>query len=65
MFLGNRARPVRMADNLTIICEPVFYTMWDPQHLTTLLAPWPVTEIALLLLYILPFIFLIETVEFD
>jgi hypothetical protein len=29
-FLGNRARPVRKADNLTAICEPTVYTMWDP-----------------------------------
>jgi hypothetical protein len=38
MFLGSRARPVRRADNLTAICEPIVYTMWDPQHLTTLQA---------------------------
>jgi hypothetical protein len=23
MFLGNRARPARKADNLTAICEPI------------------------------------------
>jgi hypothetical protein len=38
MFLGSRARPVRRADNLTTIREPTVYTIWDPQHLTTLLA---------------------------
>jgi hypothetical protein len=30
MFLGSGARPVRKADNLTAICEPNVYTMWDP-----------------------------------
>jgi hypothetical protein len=34
MFLGSRARPVSRADNLASICEPIVYTMWDPQHLT-------------------------------
>jgi hypothetical protein len=34
MFLASRARPVRKADNLTAVCEPIGYTMWDPQHLT-------------------------------
>jgi hypothetical protein len=38
MFLGSRARPVRGADNLTTICEPIIWTMWDPQHLATLSA---------------------------
>jgi hypothetical protein len=38
MFLGSEVRPVRKADNLTAICEPTVYTMWDPQHLTTLQA---------------------------
>jgi hypothetical protein len=34
----NRARTVRKADNLAAICEPIVYTMWNPQHLTTLQA---------------------------
>jgi hypothetical protein len=38
MFLGSRARPVRRADNVTAICEPIVYTLWDPQHLTTVQA---------------------------
>jgi hypothetical protein len=46
MFLGSRARPVHRADNLAAICEP---TEWDPQHFTTLQAPRPLTEVALLL----------------
>jgi hypothetical protein len=29
-------RPARKADNLTAICEPTVYKMWEPQHLTTL-----------------------------
>jgi hypothetical protein len=27
MFLGSRARPVRTADNLAAICEPIVYIM--------------------------------------
>jgi hypothetical protein len=30
MFLGNKVRWVRRADNITAICEPIVYTMWDP-----------------------------------
>jgi hypothetical protein len=30
------ARPARMADNLTDICEPIVQKMWDPRHLTKL-----------------------------
>jgi hypothetical protein len=34
---GGEGRPAREADNLTPICEPIVYNMWEPQHLTTLL----------------------------
>jgi hypothetical protein len=30
MFLVSRERPVRRADKLAAICEPIVYTMWDP-----------------------------------
>jgi hypothetical protein len=30
IFLGSKVRPVRGADNLTAIYEPIVYTMWDP-----------------------------------
>jgi hypothetical protein len=30
MFLGNKVRLVRKADNLTAIYEPIVWTMWDP-----------------------------------
>jgi hypothetical protein len=30
MFLGSKVRQVRRADNLTAICEPNVWTMWDP-----------------------------------
>jgi hypothetical protein len=33
---GGEGRTVRKADNLTAICEPIVYKMWEPQHLTTL-----------------------------
>jgi hypothetical protein len=38
IFLGGKGRPARKADNLTAICEPIFYKMWDPLRLTTLWA---------------------------
>jgi hypothetical protein len=38
MFLGSKVRPVRGADNLTAVYEPIVYTMWHPQHLTSLYA---------------------------
>jgi hypothetical protein len=31
-------RPTRKADNLTAICEPIVYKMWEPRRLTTLWA---------------------------
>jgi hypothetical protein len=34
----SRARPVRRANNLAAICQPIVYTMWEPQHLVTLQA---------------------------
>jgi hypothetical protein len=33
---GTKAWLVRRADNLTAICEPIVYTIWGSQHLTTL-----------------------------
>jgi hypothetical protein len=30
MFLESKVRQVRKADNLTAICEPIVWTMWDP-----------------------------------
>jgi ABC-type cobalt transport system substrate-binding protein len=36
MFQGSKVRRERKVDNLTAIYEPIIYTMWDPQHLTTL-----------------------------
>jgi hypothetical protein len=38
IFLGGKGRPVRKADNLTAICEPIVYIMWEPRRLTTLWA---------------------------
>jgi hypothetical protein len=32
---GGEGRPARNAD-LTAICEPIVYKMWEPQHLTAL-----------------------------
>jgi hypothetical protein len=29
-------RPAREADNLTAICEPIVWKMWEPRRLTTL-----------------------------
>jgi hypothetical protein len=33
---GGEGRPARKADNLTAICEPIVYKMWELQHLTAL-----------------------------
>jgi hypothetical protein len=33
---GVKGRPECKADNLTAMCEPIVYAMWDPRHLTTL-----------------------------
>jgi hypothetical protein len=35
---GGEGRLARKADNLTAICEPTVYKMWEPQHLTALWA---------------------------
>jgi hypothetical protein len=35
---GGKGRPVRKADNLTGICEPIMYKMSEPRRLTTLWA---------------------------
>jgi hypothetical protein len=32
---GGEGRPARKAD-LTTICEPIVYKMWEPEHLTIL-----------------------------
>jgi hypothetical protein len=40
IVLGSRARPVRRADSLAAICEPIVWTMWEPRRLTT---PWAST----------------------
>jgi hypothetical protein len=34
--VGDKVLPARKADNLTVICEPNVYTMWDPRRLTIL-----------------------------
>jgi hypothetical protein len=38
IFLGGKGQPARKADNLTAICEPNIYKMWDSRRLTTLWA---------------------------
>jgi hypothetical protein len=35
---GGKGRTVHGADNLTAICEPIVYKMWEPRRLTTLWA---------------------------
>jgi hypothetical protein len=35
---GGKEWPAGEADNLTTICEPIVYKMWDPRRLTTLWA---------------------------
>jgi hypothetical protein len=38
IYLGGKARPAHKADNLTAICEPIVWKMWEPQPLTPLWA---------------------------
>jgi hypothetical protein len=35
---GGKGRPARKADNLTAICVPIVYKMWEPRRLTNLWA---------------------------
>jgi hypothetical protein len=35
---GGKGWLARNADNLTAICEPIVWKMWEPRHLTTLRA---------------------------
>jgi hypothetical protein len=35
---GGEERPAREAQNITVICEPTVYKMWEPRRLTTLWA---------------------------
>jgi hypothetical protein len=35
---GGKKRPARRADNLTAICEPTVWKMWEPRRLTNLWA---------------------------
>jgi hypothetical protein len=35
---GGKGRPACKAENLTAICEPTVYKMWEPRRLTTLWA---------------------------
>jgi hypothetical protein len=37
LFAG-KERPGPKADNLTAICEPIVYEMWEPRRLTNVLA---------------------------
>jgi hypothetical protein len=32
----DKGQPMLKADNLTAICEPIIYKMWEPRRLTTL-----------------------------
>jgi hypothetical protein len=46
-FPGGKGQLMHKADNLTVICESTVQKMWEPQLLTTLWAPQPVTGIVL------------------
>jgi hypothetical protein len=32
---GGKRRSARKADNLTVVCEPTVYKMWEPRRLKT------------------------------
>jgi hypothetical protein len=38
---GRKGRTDRKAEDLTAICEPIVYKMWEPRRLTT---PWAFTD---------------------
>jgi hypothetical protein len=38
IFLRGKGRHARKADNLTAICEPIVYKIWEPRLLTSLWA---------------------------
>jgi hypothetical protein len=38
---GDEGQPAHRVDNLTTICEPIVYKMWEPQRLTILWASTP------------------------
>jgi hypothetical protein len=38
MYLGVEGQPALKTDNLTAICEPIVYKMWEPLRLTTLMS---------------------------
>jgi hypothetical protein len=46
-------QPARKADNLTAICEPIVYKIWQPRRLTNLWASRLVTGITLLFTFLL------------
>jgi hypothetical protein len=37
-LLGGKGKPARGDDNLTAICEPILWKLWEPRYLTTLWA---------------------------
>jgi hypothetical protein len=38
-ILAGKGWPAHKADNLTAMCEPIVYKMWEPRRLTSLLTP--------------------------
>jgi hypothetical protein len=52
---GGKGRPARKADNLTAICYPIFYKIWESRLLKT---PWD-SKACYREIFILPFIIII------
>jgi hypothetical protein len=60
---GGKGRPKRKADNLTAICEPNVYKMWEPRRLTTLWALTACYRDSFTFIYLLPIVIILSSTE--
>jgi hypothetical protein len=62
---GGKGRSAREVDNITAICEPIVWKMWEPRRLTALWAFTACYGIALLLVFYRVDHFSVLTVNFN